>query len=696
MAATDTLKGHPKPRIKRTWRTVLVITLAVVAPIALLSTATSHSLIRETFGFPIASRIHQATTESHMYGMRSNYRDELQAPLQRAQEEMDDASEDILKSVTDLLGTPIVNALEELHYALETMQGSYFQLWLGTWPDSIDWTAAVLGTYMSASLYSLTRSLDYILPWQSTSGDSRMQVEGQKVENEINKYFSQSVAYYFGEDAFAIRLQAYDDMLWVVLGWLENIRFIQLHTKSHYPATNPSYSAADDEEDGGQNSWYGQQFKPAFAHRARVFYDLAKQGWDTQLCGGGMIWSPYLLPYKNAITNELFISASVGMYLHFPGDKNGSPFVCHNVNDGKHTSATNMPHPVPPHDPVYLHNAINAYDWLKDSNMTNELGLYVDGFHVRHYSENVDSIGTGRCDVRNEMVYTYNQGVLLSGLRGLWESTGNISYLQDGHALVRAVLNATGWDIETSLPKEKGGRRWDGLGRGGILEDYCDAAGSCSQNGQTFKGIYFHHLTLFCEPLPTTPLIPGLTYAANAETASLHAQSCREYAAWVAHNAVAAMTTRDDKGRFGMWWGASDGRVTEGAKLPHRSVDYQNWHVWSKKDLPTAPWNELGSMNHVYSERWREYYRVQRNWDTPGPPPPWGEGEFQWPLYEQEYAEKYAEYGRRGRDDDQVTTEDLNDRGRGRTVETQGGGVAAVRAMWEFVHMYQGKQEDGS
>src|SRR5947208_3880087 len=37
---------------------------------------------------------------------------------------------------------PSVNALEELHYALETMQTNYFEIWLGTWPNSIDWTAA--------------------------------------------------------------------------------------------------------------------------------------------------------------------------------------------------------------------------------------------------------------------------------------------------------------------------------------------------------------------------------------------------------------------------------------------------------------------------------------------------------------------------------------------------------------------------
>ena len=33
-------------------------------------------------------------------------------------------------------------------------------------------------------------------------------------------------------------------------------------------------------------------------------------------------------------------------------------------------------------------------------------------------------------------------------------------------------------------------------------------------------------------------------------------------------------------------------------------------------------------------------------------------------------------------------TMDLNDRGRGRTVETQAGGVAVLRAMWEFMRMY--------
>src|ERR1700760_821061 len=74
------------------------------------------------------------------------------------------------------------NALEELHHALQTMQDTYFQLWLGTWPTCIDWTAAVMGTYVSASLYSLTRSLDYDLPPHQQQS-AAITTEGQRIEN---------------------------------------------------------------------------------------------------------------------------------------------------------------------------------------------------------------------------------------------------------------------------------------------------------------------------------------------------------------------------------------------------------------------------------------------------------------------------------------------------------------------------------
>ena len=442
-------------------------------------------------------------------------------------------------------------------------------------------------------------------------------------------------------------------MLWVVLGWLESAKFIALHSEEHYPRNTP---------EDPDTTWYGEQFVPAFAHRARVFYDLAKTGWGTDLCGGGMNWNPYLTPYKNAITNELFISASIGMYLYFPGDLNPAPFAASDsagrMSQGYNQTTTDgawPPDQMAPHNDEYLNNAIDAYDWLKNSHMTNDQGLYVDGFHIRDWGKD-GGIGTGKCDVRNEMVYTYNQGVVLSGLRGLWEATGDRMYLSDGHTLMRNVLEATGWDVIAARPKDPENTEWQGLGRAGILEDHCDSLGSCSQNGHTFKGIFFHHLTLFCEPLPDRPVIPDVSFGADKDTAALHAQSCREYATWVGHNAAAAMRTRDERRRFGMWWGAGNETSEQSAPLPYRAVDYRNWDLWQR-----STWGEINSLPVRQDAAFED-------------------GELHWP---------YVEADNEAPSDGGSNKRDLNDRGRGRTVETQGGGVAVLRALWEFMRMYR-------
>lgn len=559
--------------------------------------------------------------------------------------------------------TAVTNALQELHAALETMQTEYFSLWLGKWTTAIDWTAAVMGTHVSATLSSLSHSLTYTMPG-TFDKTRKLDVEAQMIENEINKYFSHIITYYFGEDHFAIRNQAYDDILWVVLGWLESVQFIDSHSDSHYPPSG----------ENGDGEWYARQFIPAFAHRARVFYELAEKGWDWRLCGGGLTWNPRLLPYKNAITNELFISASIDMYLYFPGDDNCSPFLGAKDQahpDWKRLHAQEQRDPAacpdgtpasPTYDPIYLANAINGYDWLKNVGMTNDQGLYVDGFHIKDYYRNHSKT---ECDDRNEMVYTYNQGVILSGLRGLWEATGNITYLEDGHELIRNVIHATGWtdtDIAPTVslttpskhenparnpylfPVPAGG--WAGLGAHGILTELCDPFGTCSQNGHTFKGIFFHHLTTFCTPLPLVPVRRGKTFGASPATGKLHHQSCNEYAPWVVHNAQAALKTRDSKGKFGTWWGAE------------ADPDARRKAEWPPEANPLIPGDAFDYRNSLS--------------DVSDP----GTGEefiFQ-PLSPRNVH----------------ITSDLNDRGRGRTVETQGGGVAVVRAMWEFLRRYEG------
>ncbi|KAG7006881.1 hypothetical protein G7Y79_00012g032170 [Physcia stellaris] len=437
-------------------------------------------------------------------------------------------------------------------------------------------------------------------------------------------------------------------MLWVVLGWLESIQFIHRHSNLHQASCSvKSERSANDLFN--TSLWYAQQFIPQFAHRARLFYDLAAEGWDTSLCGGGMIWNPYLAPYKNAITNQLFIAASVSMFLHFPGDDNSSPFVQRDLAQA--------------HDVHYLIAAIEAYDWLRGSNMTNRLGLYTDGFHVSslHHPNS-----TGKCDLRDEQVYTYNQGVILSGSRGLYTATGNRSYLEDGHQLIRDVIAASGWENrESEDPWVR--YRWAGLGRGGVMEEACDASGSCSQNGQTFKGIWWHHFTVFCTPIE---MHEGASVNHEEETAGrrnreevalLHRRSCQSYGEWVKWNAKAAWETRNHEGKFGEWWGDhSWRRSAELEPINDEGTDYRNEGV---------PDDDVWRLRGKGSGR-IEYHDFAR------------------------YAESSAGSSmhsseRENGDGDEDSTWDPNDRGRGRTVETQSGGLAVVRALYRWEMWYE-------
>ncbi|PVH94762.1 glycoside hydrolase family 76 protein [Periconia macrospinosa] len=488
------------------------------------------------------------------------------------------------------------------------MQAKYFTLWVGDWETAIDWTGTVINTHLTAALSTFSKSLEYIFP-STSSGGSSPSGEAQELENVINKYFTQGIGYYYVEDILSIRNEAYDDMQWVVLDWLEGIRFIDAHSKAHYPLSSNPKNA------NGTDWWYARQFIPPFAHRSRVFYELAEQGWDETLCGGGMLWSPVGLPYKNTVTNELFISASINMYLYFPGDNIDSPFVLSSTHQQPQPKPNLNPSAEPTHDPKYLAAAIKAYNWLANINMTNDQGLYVDGYHISGLDKQRHSRNT-ICDERDETVWTYNQGILLSGLRGLWDATGNATYLSDAHTLVQNVIRATGWtsssssssSSSTNTPtntttnlqhkpeQQKQQPNANTLGTNGILTERCDPTGDCTQDAQTFKSIFFHHFTSFCAPLtPTTPFI----LSTPVEIASSHALNCTRYLAWVEVNAQAALATRDQEGRFGAWWGARwDGGTT-------------------------------------------------------------GEG-------------------------------DPNERGRGRTVESQGGGVAALRAWWELGGWYGG------
>ncbi|KAI1334401.1 glycosyl hydrolase family 76-domain-containing protein [Xylariaceae sp. FL0016] len=546
--------------------------------------------------------------------------------------------------------------------AMDVMQSEFFAPWLGTWPDSIDWTAAVMGTHISAALRSVSEDL-YLF----SASEDEATIDWRSAANHVDNYFTQITAYYFGQDAFAIRQEAYDDILWVVLGWLETIRHINTHNSLHYRSSSMSgqQHTSLDNDDSPQihtflqnQTYHGSIWIPAFSHRARVFWDLASHGWDTKLCGGGMVWNPRLLPYKNAITNELYIAASISMYLYFPGDDNQSPFLTKR-SDKESPAKSNTQIKGSTRDPKYLIAALEGYRWLQNSNMTNSHGLFIDGFHISGYADRWNP--NTKCDQRNDMVFTYNQGVILTGQRGLWESTGTIAYLEDGHQLIQNTIQATGFNITSGAPMDPmdAGQLppWRGLGRLGVMEDACDASGTCSQDVQTFKGIFFHHLAAFCAPLTRPPSGLGLSFNASAlaSVQNSHSEACLTYSHWLAHNVHAAKGTLDAEGKFGSWWTAG--------------LLAANW---------TGPWPTVendGVTNILNGTDYRDYGIPDDDiWGHHGGSPLG--------------APKYGDGGQRPMGSElrkrHSDSRDPNKRGRGRTVETQGGGLALLRAYWKI------------
>ncbi|KAK3985370.1 family 76 putative glycoside hydrolase [Cladorrhinum sp. PSN332] len=582
----------------------------------------------------------------------------------------------VVASAAIASAAPDITLFEDMLSALAVMQDTYFANWVGTWPEGNDWTRAVTGTYVAGALKTIAQDMESVRNYTTRSWPP--------YDNVLTRYFEELIGYYFGQDAFAIRNEAYDDMLWVVLGWLETLQYIDQQSEASSTSSSSSRSSSSIKE------WHGMRWVPAFAHRARVFWVLASRGWDQKYCGGGMIWNPRLLPYKNAITNELFIAASISMYHHFPGDDNLSPW-----NQVDRFDFTPRPPPGgkknrdkwPPRDPMFWSAAQTGYTWLESSGMMNDAGLYTDGFHISGINEGSDN---KKCDERDDMLYTYNQGVILTGQLGLFRATGDVKYLEDGHKLVWHVIKAAGWDLTRQEPVDDLSRLkpgelppWQGLGRGGVLEEACDVSGGCSQDSQTFKGIWMHHFTAFCEP-GSMDALPKRIIArlgqGNAHRARAgHYGKCERYVPWLRHNVKAAMGTRDEHGKYGMWWTAGLLNITmlnlvldtPRALPPDMGEDdYRNRGV--PMDNQTWVGIVIPNNNNTAGEKEGEHSSFKGQ--------------------EQQHHQRFRNDGygsgegtrkkRDGLHEEENMRGDPNSRGEGRTGETQGGALALLRALW--------------
>jgi len=120
---------------------------------------------------------------------------------------------------------------------------------------------------------------------------------------------------------------------------------------------------------------------------------------------------------------------------------------------------------------AYLDNANKVWNWLSNSGMRNSGGLWNDG------------LVTSTCANNGQQTWTYNQGVIASGLASLYAITGNTSLLTQAEITLDATIAQ-----KTS---------------GNVLRESCDdavAGGAvCDADQQIFKGIWTKHLQFYLD-----------------------------------------------------------------------------------------------------------------------------------------------------------------------------------------------------
>jgi len=178
---------------------------------------------------------------------------------------------------------------------------------------------------------------------------------------------------------------------------------------------------------------YDQYGDPQYLETAEdIFAYMATGGWDN-VCNGGMNWQN-TSRYKNAITNELFCLLAGRL-----GERQADVV----------------------QKAYYLDWAIKDWNWLYQSGMINADNLFNDGLDKN-------------CNNNGETTWTYNQGVILAGLKELYVLTSNTTYLNEAHQLALASMSKLS-DADTVLTEPTGNRH-------------------LSSDGTQFKGPYIKFL----------------------------------------------------------------------------------------------------------------------------------------------------------------------------------------------------------
>jgi predicted alpha-1,6-mannanase (GH76 family) len=173
-----------------------------------------------------------------------------------------------------------------------------------------------------------------------------------------------------------------------------------------------------------------------YLNAARIIFARIEAGWD-DTCGGGVWWNEDRA-YKNAITNELFLTLAAVLHQCTPDDA-GS----------------------------YRAWALRAWEWFRSVGLIGASGLVNDGL-------------TSACTNNGGTTWTYNQGVILGGLTALYRITGDPAYLTEAEVVADAALRELTSPPSASVP--------------GILAEPGEASAARNGDHTQFKGIFVRYL----------------------------------------------------------------------------------------------------------------------------------------------------------------------------------------------------------
>ncbi|KAL6049772.1 Mannan endo-1,6-alpha-mannosidase, partial [Balamuthia mandrillaris] len=340
-------------------------------------------------------------------------------------------------------------------------------------------------------------------------GVLRKKVKGQ-IENTFGK----------ADIGKTLRGQFYDDGGWWALAWL------RVHDLFCRDGILPPSSCIDGGISIEPHSTPTSR-SPYLQRAMDIFSHMAKNAWDEKQCKGGAWWSK-ANKYKNAITNELFLSIAARLHLalgdsasavRFPLDLMLSPVEQQRkeAKEGRKTKQLTTMTQKPVH--TALGWAQKSWWWLERSGMINaETGLINDGL-----------LEDGSCKTNLGITWTYNQGVILSGLADLYEATKDKNYIKQATKLVQAVMKHLVHDNTEAK----------------VLREPCEnhPVLTCDKDQRQFKGIFVRHLRYLMDVAAEFRVLDSRNEAALREFLEGNAESVWSHA-------------RDERNnRFGLEWG---------------------------------------------------------------------------------------------------------------------------------------------